>query len=111
MPRKVEILILALLFALCLVLPTRGAQKAGTPEFDLLTAWNAIVDNVNREDPKLLELNNSLAKYRPGKVILAPDFRAEQKRSRIPLIDSIIADDRERIQELEKLKKAEEASQ
>jgi hypothetical protein len=111
MLRTLETFILALIFAFCLALPTRGAQTPGTPEFETLTAWNAVVDNVKAEDEKLLDLYNSLNKYRPGRVVLPPDVRAEQKRNRIKLIREIIAHDQERIRELDKLARAEEASQ
>ena len=113
MPRKTELLILALIFTLCLLVPARAAYKPGTPETEILEAWNAIVVNVQSEDEKLLTLYKLLVRERDartGRVVFAPDVRAEQKRNRIRLIQEIIAQDQERIRELERLAKAEKAA-
>jgi hypothetical protein len=110
--RKLESLILALIFALCILLPARIANGGGTPA-DSVDAWNAIVANVKSEDEKLLALYKSLSRendVRSGRVVFAPDVRAEQKRNRLRLIQEIIAHDQERIRELERLAKAEGAA-
>jgi hypothetical protein len=51
-----------------------------TPENDVVVAWNAIVENVKAEDERLTALYESLNRYRPGRILLTPELRAEQKR-------------------------------
>lgn len=78
---------------------------------DVVRYWNEAVSTIEPEDQNFRELLESYRRNPPGRVLLTPDVRAEQKKRRLRLIESIVASHEERIRALRRLAKAEEASQ
>lgn len=76
-----------------------------------MTSWNEAVATIEPEDQKFRELLDSYKRNPPGRVLLTPDVRAEQRKRRLKLIAEIIDSHETRIQAMKRLAKAEEASQ
>jgi len=76
----------------------------------VVTSWNAAVGSIEAEDSKFRELLDSYQRNPPGRVLVVPDVRAEQKKRRLRLISEIISSHEERIRTLRDLAKFEQAS-
>jgi hypothetical protein len=87
------------------------AQRPGGPAAGVIRSWNAAIETIESETRNFLELSNSYTRNPPGRVLLAPDVRAAQKKRRLELINAIIDSHQDRIKQLRELRKYEEASQ
>jgi hypothetical protein len=97
--------------ALLVLAPAVSTSTDLKPEAGIVKSWNSAVDTIEAEDANFRELLDSYKRNPPGRVLLTPDVRAEQKRRRLKLIDSIIQSHQNRISDLRDLRKYEEASQ
>lgn len=87
------------------------AQKLGPNEAGIVRAWNEAVATIEPEDQLFQELLASLKRNPPGRVVLAPDVRAAQRKRRLALLRQIIALHEARIAHLRQLAKFEEKAQ
>lgn len=87
------------------------AQSYRAPDFNaangVIHSWNAAVETLDEENKNFTDLETSYIHNPPGRVVLAPDVRAEQKKTRLRLIDAIIASHEERVRKLRDLAKYE----
>lgn len=108
--RLIQTAILVALGMLCLATTVRG-QQPDPAAGKVIRSWNEAIATIPAEDAAFQELLASFKRNPPGRVLLAPDVRHEQKKRRLRLINEIIASHEERIRALRRLAKAEEESQ
>lgn len=87
------------------------AEDPATTAAGVVSSWNSAVGTIETEDADFRELLESYQRNPPGRVLLAPDLRASQKKRRLALCARIIASHEERIRALKELAKFENASQ
>lgn len=99
--------IIALLTMAATIVFAGGKSEAAA--IDIVRSWNAAGLTLGEEDANFHELLDSYKLNPPGKVILTPDVRAEQRKRRLNLIGAIVESHQQRIVDLQQLAKAEAA--
>jgi hypothetical protein len=109
--RLIQTAVLIAVGLLCFFVAARAQQPEIAAANEVIHSWNEAISSIEPEDQKFRELFETYKRNPPGRVLLTPDVRTEQKKHRIRLINEIVASHEERIRSLRRLAKAEEASQ